>query len=439
MNLWSLALWATSVASYVVNKDSTCTLYPESLKNNGDPVDDAPSIHEASEKCGIDGTVIFSKNTFHVNSVLNTTNLQNCDVNLRGELQFSTDIDYWRSHSYNVVLQNQSTAWLFGGNNVTLRGEEGGFYNGQGQAWYTENRNGANQPGRPISITFYNSTNLLADQLTIIQPQFWATFVWASKNVSITNFFVNATSNNQWDTTNTDGYDSWNSDMLLVENATITNGDDCVAAKGNTTNLLVKNVTCHQSNGMTIGSIGQYPDMPDYNISITFEDIKCLGCGDGAYIKTWQGVSVSDDSNGDVGGGGSGLVKNVTFKNFQMENVSLPILISQCIYSEADNKNCNTSKLAIEDVTWSNIKGTTRYNIASSIYCSPEHPCPGIKFEDVDLKSINSTLGLPNYETPVQYEVFQCANIISQEYSGIPCNHLAPSNFSQGVSSNLKF
>ncbi|WP_375710015.1 glycosyl hydrolase family 28 protein, partial [Bradyrhizobium sp. Ce-3] len=106
---------------------------------------------------------------------------------------------------------------------------------------YTENRNGANQPGRPISITFFNSTNLLADNLTILQPQFWATFVWQSRNVSITNFFVNATSNNQWDTTNTDGYDSWNSDMLLVENAFITNGDDCIAAKGNTTNLLVRN------------------------------------------------------------------------------------------------------------------------------------------------------------------------------------------------------
>jgi polygalacturonase len=56
--------------------------------------------------------------------------------------------------------------------------------------------------------------------------------VWQSKNVSITNFFVNATSNNQWDTTNTDVYDSWKSDMLLVENVTIINGDDCVAVKG---------------------------------------------------------------------------------------------------------------------------------------------------------------------------------------------------------------
>ncbi|OQE19412.1 hypothetical protein PENSTE_c015G06691 [Penicillium steckii] len=437
MKSWLLLSWATAVASYVVNENTTCTLYPESLNHNGDPVDDVPSIHQAFNQCGNDGTVVFSNHTFNINSILNTTNLANCDVLLRGELRFSDDISYWRSNSYSVVLQNQSTAWLFGGTNVTLRGE-GGWYNGNGQAWYTENRNGANQPGRPISITFFNSTNLLADNLTILQPQFWATFVWQSRNVSITNFFVNATSNNQWDTTNTDGYDSWNSDMLLVENAFITNGDDCIAAKGNTTNLLVRNVTCHGGNGITIGSVGQYPDMPDYDVNITFEDVKCINCMDGAYIKTWQGVSDNDNSNGDAGGGGRGLIKNITFRSFEMENVGLPIQISQCIYTEASNKYCNTSKMQIEDVTWANIHGTSRYNIASSIYCSELHPCPNISFENVNLRSVNQTKGLPAYGTTLQHEVFQCANIIGEGNSGIPCNHVAPNNFSQGVYSNVR-
>ncbi|KAJ5198032.1 exo-polygalacturonase [Penicillium cinerascens] len=437
MKPWVLLIWATAVASYVVHDNSTCIIYPQSLAHNGSAVDDASSIHQAFDLCGTDGTVIFSNHTFHINSVLNTTNLVNCEVLLRGELSFSDDISYWRSHSYSVVLQNQSTAWLFGGTNVTLRGE-GGWYNGNGQAWYTENRNGANQPGRPISITFFNSTNLLADHLTIIQPQFWATFVWQSKNVSITNFFVNATSDNQWDTTNTDGYDSWNSDILLVENATITNGDDCIAAKGNTTNLFVKNVTCHHSVGMAIGSVGQYPNMPDYNINITFEDVKCLNCMDGAYIKTWQGVWLNGTSNGDGGGGGHGLIKNITFRNFELENAGLPIQISQCIYPEADSKYCNTSKMRIEDVTWTNITGTSRYNIAASIYCSEAHPCPNITFENVNLRSVNQTKGLPAYGTPLQYEVFQCANIIGESSSGIPCNHVAPSNFSQSVYSNVK-
>lgn len=432
---WILVL-ATLAAGYVVNEGNTCTLYPESLKNDGQEIDDAPSIHKAFEQCGTNGKVIFTNHVFHVNSVMNTTNLVNCDVSLQGELRFSTDIPYWLSHSYSVVFQDQSTAWLFGGENVTLRGE-GGWYNGNGQAWYTQNRNRNNQPGRPISITFYNSRSLLVDGLSVIQPQFWATFVWQSKNVSITNLYVNATSNDEWSTVNTDGYDSWNSDTLLVENAVIDNTDDCIAVKGNTTNLLVKNVTCHRGFGMAIGSVGQYATMPDYVENVTFEDVRCVDCMEAAFIKTWQGVPEDDSSNGDGGGGGSGLIKNVRFRNFELTNVALPIQISQCIYTE-NGQSCNTSKMAIEDISWSNIKGTSRYNIAASIYCSDVHPCPGITFEDIDLVSVNSTLGLPMYDTTLQDEVYQCTNIIDQENSGIPCNLAAPSNYGQVVTSNVK-
>lgn len=435
MQFWLPLGLATLGAAYVVQDGSTCTLYPESLKNGGDAVDDAPSIHDAFELCGSNGKVIFSDHTFNINSVLNTTNLVNCDVSLRGELLFSDDIQYWLSNSYSVVYQDQSTAWLFGGENVTFRGE-GGWYNGNGQAWYTENRNQSNQPGRPISITFYQSKNLWVDNLNITQPQFWATFVSHSYNVSLTNFYMSATSNDEWGTVNTDGYDSWNSDLLLVENAYITSGDDCIAVKGNTTNLTVRNVICNWGFGMAIGSLGQYPETPDYVENILFEDITCNNCMEAAFIKTWQGVPEDDSSNGDAGGGGSGTVKNVQFRNFELTNVALPIQISQCIYNEAQN-NCNTSKMAISDVTWSNIKGTTRYNVAASIYCSDLHPCPGIKFENVKLETVNSTLGLPMSNTDIQHEVYQCKNIIDQRDSGVPCNRVAPDNYSQVVSSNI--
>lgn len=86
-----------------------------------------------------------------------------------------------------------------------------------------------------------------------------------------------------------DGLDTWNSRDIVVRNWIVTNGecsdllmmkprpanqfkgDDCVAAKGNTTNLLVQNVTCHGGAGMTIGSVGQYPLTPDYVENVTFE------------------------------------------------------------------------------------------------------------------------------------------------------------------------
>jgi hypothetical protein len=436
MNLWFIALWVTLVKAWVVNEGTTCTLYPESLSHRGHAVDDSPSIQQAFDMCGTNGTVIFSKNLFHVNTVLNTTNLLNCDVHLRGELRLSTNIPYWRTHAISVVLQDQVTAWLFGGTNVNFYGE-GGFYNGQGQEWYNANRNQSNQPGRPMSITFYNSTNLFVDSLRVIQPQFWATFVWDSKNVTFTNLFVNATSDSKWGTMNTDGFDSWKSDSILVENATIIMGDDCIAAKGNTTNFHVKNVYCEGGTGITIGSIGQYPETPDYNLNTTFENVHVKNAMDGAYIKTWQGTRIYTPSNGDWGGGGTGLVKNITFRNFTMENVGLPIQLSQCVYSANSNKGCNTSKLQVEDVKWQDIRGTSRFNIAASMYCSDERPCPNITFENVNITSVNASLGLPYYGTDIQHEIFQCTNVLGRKNSGIPCNQAAPSNFSQWIFSNV--
>ena len=422
---------------FVVNNGTSCYLYPESLTHFGQPVDDAPSIIQAFELCGTNGSVIFTDNVFTIDQVMNTTNLLNCNVSLRGELRYSTNVPYWLSHSYNVDLQNQSTAWLFGGTNVTFNGS-GGFINGNGQTWYTQNQDNSNEPGRPISITFFNSTNLVVDYLTIIQPQFWATFVTHSQNVTLRNAYVNATSNDQFLTVNTDGSDTWNSRDIVYENWIVQNGDDCIAAKGNTTNLLVRNVTCIEGNGMTIGSVGQYPLRPDYVENVLFEDVRLINATDGAYIKTWQGTTVTTTGNGDAGGGGSGYVRNVTFRNFDISNVGLPIQITQCIYSESSSDTCDTSKMQISNITWQNFTGTSHYNIAASLFCTTSHRCPDIYFKDVNITSVNASLGLPLSGTTIQNEVYQCANIVNQNTtSGIPCNRLAPDNYGQTVSENI--
>jgi galacturan 1,4-alpha-galacturonidase len=435
-----LAAITPCLTAYVVNTGTDCSLFPESSTHNRQPVDDSASIVEAFDLCGVNGTVTFTAgSTFYVNKVLNTTNLLNCKVFVKGDVFWSTNVPYWLSHSINVGLQNQSTAWLFGGTNVSIDGT-GGSFNGNGQTWYDENQNHANQPGRPISITFFNSTNLLVENLRFIQPQFWATFISYSSNITMRNIFVNATSNSKWGTDNTDGSDTWNSRDILMENWFVQNGDDCIAAKGNTTNLTVRNVTCIGGTGMTIGSVGQYLNNPDYVENVLFEDITCVDSIDGAYVKTWQGVEQSQTGNGDSGGGGSGLINNITFRNFRVQNVDLPIQITQCIYSEhAGASTCDTSRMQISNITWQNFTGTSKYNVAASLHCAASHPCPDIYFRDVNITSVNATKGLKLFNTTVQDEVFQCANIVNQNTSsGIGCNRWAPNNFPQYVGANVQ-
>lgn len=118
--------------AFVVNEGTTCTLYPESMTHFGKPVDDTPSILQAFELCGTNGTVIFTNHTFHVDQVMNTTDLLNCNVELWGEMQWSTNIPYWLSHSFSVIYANLSTAWFFGGTNVTFQGFGKGRFDGNG-------------------------------------------------------------------------------------------------------------------------------------------------------------------------------------------------------------------------------------------------------------------------------------------------------------------
>ncbi|ETN42478.1 uncharacterized protein HMPREF1541_01634 [Cyphellophora europaea CBS 101466] len=436
--LLGLALLPCLAVASFVKTGSDCHIVPQPFNEEGHAQDDSPFIKQAFDECGHDGRVIFEPGVFNIEQVLNTTGLVNCDVVLKGELRFSDDIPYWLKNSIWVIYQNQHTAWLFGGENVTFTTEEGGFHNGNGQAWYTQNRNRANQPGRPISMTFYRSKNLTVDGLSFIQPQFWAVHVWESEQVVLRNIYITATSNDQWGTVNTDGADTWNSRDVLFENWDVTNGDDCIAVKGNSTNITIRNATCHHGNGMTIGSVGEYPEWPDYVENILFEDVKLFGTEEGAYIKIWQGEPSGDSDNGAGGGGGSGYVKNVTFRNFELTDVPLPIQISQCIYTEGSGK-CDSSKMQVANITWENFKGTSRFNIAASIHCVKTHPCPGLYFKDVDLKSVNETLGLPLTNTDLPFEVFQCANIVNQNStSNIPCNWYAPNNFNQHVNGNIR-
>ena len=156
---------------------------------------------------------------------------------------------------------------------------------------------------------------------------------------------MRSVSDSTWFTVNTDGSDTWNSRDIYFANWTVEGGDDCIAMKGNSTNVHIKNVTCMHTHGMPIGSVGQDPSHPDYVQNILYEDVRLINSTNGAWFKTWQGESSATSNNGNAGGGGGGFVTNITFRNFEMTNVGMPISITQCVYSTS-SKDCDTSKVS---------------------------------------------------------------------------------------------
>lgn len=83
---------------------------------------------------------------------------------------------YWLNNSLPVGYQNQSTAWVFGGDRVKLNGFGTGIFDGNGLTWYTwirQQPNTSNYPGRPHAITFNGLTNSVVKGLSLLRSQMW--------------------------------------------------------------------------------------------------------------------------------------------------------------------------------------------------------------------------------------------------------------------------
>lgn len=96
---------------------SVCTVTP---LGGAATADDTPQILDAFKQCGKDGSIILTEGTFNIRAVMDKLDFSNVDISIYGKLVWSTDIQYWLSHSISVVYAGRSTAWRIGGNNITL-------------------------------------------------------------------------------------------------------------------------------------------------------------------------------------------------------------------------------------------------------------------------------------------------------------------------------
>jgi galacturan 1,4-alpha-galacturonidase len=192
----------------------------------------------------------------------------------------------------------------------------------------------------------------------------------------------------------TDGWDTYRSDNIVIQNSHIDNGDDCVSFKPNSTNIVVQNLVCNGSHGISVGSLGQYAGEVDYVKNVYVYNISMSNASDGARIKVWPGTASA--LSGDLqGGGGLGAVQNITYDTMVLSNVDYAIEITQC-YGQKNITLCNQfpSKLTISDITIRNFSGTTSKKYQPQIgylVCSSPAVCSNFKIEDVNVKSPNGT------------------------------------------------
>ena len=224
-------------------------------------------------------------------------------------------------------------------------------------------------------------------------PQ-WYTFVANSTDVVFSNIDISGASTSSNPAKNTDGWDTYRSSNIVIQNSNINNGDDCVSFKPNSTDIVVQNLVCNGSHGISVGSLGQYAGEVDIVKNIYVANISMSNASDGARIKVWPGAASA--LSGDLqGGGGSGEVSNVTYDGMTVSNVDYAIEITQC-YGQKNITLCNQfpSNLTIEDITIKNFKGTTskKYDpLIGYLQCSSPTVCKNINISNIDVKSPSGT------------------------------------------------
>ncbi|KAF7555558.1 hypothetical protein G7Z17_g2061 [Cylindrodendrum hubeiense] len=358
-----------------------CTVKP--TKNGGD---DAGNILKAFHKCNDGGTVVLDAN-YTIASPLDLTFLKHIDVAITGTVNFATNISYWTDHMFKYAYQDATAFWRFGGKDVNIFGHGVGVLNGNGQPWY-DGFAANSSLLRPVLFLLDGLQGGSVTGLNMINPPSWFNLIANSTDIIVSDIKLKVGSTNANPAKNTDGWDTYRSDSIVIQNSVINNGDDCVSFKPNSTNIVVQGLQCNGSHGISVGSLGQYAEEFDVVENVYVYNISMSNASDGARIKVWPGVYTNFQDNLN-GGGGSGYVKNVTYDGMSNTNNDWAIELTQC-YGQKNLTLCNQypSNMIISDIVFKNMWGVTskKYDPkVGTLVCSDASKCVNIQAHNISV------------------------------------------------------
>ncbi|KAH7099573.1 pectin lyase fold/virulence factor [Auriculariales sp. MPI-PUGE-AT-0066] len=370
MTLKTTLLAATACLAFGASVVATASPTLCTVKSSGG--DDAPALIAALQSCP---KVTVPKDTvLSIRSPMNTTDLSNVHLSLEGTLKYYDDVDYWATNSFPFEFQATYTFWMLGGKDILVDG--GGTIDGSGETWWqawTINSTVV----RPIPLTIFKGKRVVVANISMIQPPNWFNLIHTSQDVLFTNVKLTAQATTVTPK-NTDGWDTYRSDRVVIQDSVINNTDDCVSFKPNSTNILVRNLICNGSHGISVGSLGQYPQYVDIVENIMIKNVSLSNVSNAARIKVWAGPNV-----------GSGRVNNVTWDGIPVTNADQAITFDQCYFNVSDEL-CKEypSRVNISNILLRGVAGTSSGKLkalTASIKCSPGAVCSNIVVDDFNV------------------------------------------------------
>ncbi|KAF3341755.1 exopolygalacturonase [Carex littledalei] len=314
-----------------------------------------------------DVTVVIPQGTYYLGPVKFTgpcKNVHTITVNLQGTLKASTDLNKYDSGDDWVEFKFINGLRLTGG----------GTFDGQGSSAWGNAQCPKNKNCK--SVMFVNLNDTIIYGMNSVNPKFFHIGVLQSNNFYASEMYIEASE----DSPNTDGIHIERSSGVTIHDVFIGTGDDCISIGQGSIDILISNVTCGPGHGISVGSLGKYPNEEDVR-GLVVRDSTIINTMNGVRIKTWQNSPSSSSAT------------NITFENIIMKNVNNPIIIDQtyCPENLCDGETV-PSRVSISDVYFKEINGTSVSQVAVTLNCSQGTPCQNIHLEDILLKYVGEEL-----------------------------------------------
>lgn len=254
-----------------------------------------------------------------------------------------------------------------------------GTLNGQGKPWWDALRKDNDRKdgqqkiltyGRPRVINLYRCRNVLIEGVTIIDSPSWTVHPVGCDNLIVYGLsIINPESG-----PNTDGVNPESCRNVRIADCFIDTGDDCITLKSGedeegrlkarpTENVTITNCVMYKGHGaVVIGS-----EMSGGVRNVVASNIVCVGTDRAVRIKSTRGRG--------------GVVENIRFSNFVVENVAEPIYITT-FYTKTQPEPVSERTPIFRDIAISHftIKSCP---CTAKIFGLPEMPIQRLQISDV--------------------------------------------------------
>ncbi len=318
------------------------------LGAKGDSVSDAkPAFDKAMALCKKNngGTIIVPKGVYLLNGPIHFVSNVKLLIEKGAKIRFSDNPKHYlpmvlTSWEGTMIYNYSPLIYAYGCTNIAITGE--GTIDGEGSTtWHSfkakegadklltremnhnnvplkDRKFGAGHFLRPQLIQFFNSKNILVENVKIEDSPFWCIHLLKSQSITIRGLKYKAFN------TNNDGIDPEYAKDVLIENIDFDNADDNIAIKAGrdhegransetpSENIVIRNCNFKGLHGVVMGS----------EMSAGIRNVFIDNCKTTGYLK--RGVYFK--TNADRGG----FIKNIYVRNIKLDEVE------DCIYITAN-------------------------------------------------------------------------------------------------------